>query len=105
MKISPKTRIRFRAETHRVGVSVVNGLSSRLHLRVFRGGSEWFIRFRDAEQLQCCSPKSGRRWFGPRVSGRHGNWGHEGAEITFLPSRETFTNTDFDFTTLGTPAA
>ena len=82
---------------HGVGVSVVNGLSSRLEMRIFRGGSEWFMRFRDGvpeAPLGEIGPAPG--W--PAGSSREGL--ATGTEITFLPSSEVFTNTDFDFATL-----
>ena len=82
---------------HGVGVSVVNGLSSRLDLRVFRGGSEWFLRFRDG------APEAPLAEIGPAPSwpeGSHRQGSATGTEITFLPSTETFTRTEFDFTTL-----
>ena len=82
---------------HGVGVSVVNGLSSRLDLRVFRGGSEWFIRFRDGAP-EAPLVEVGPAPAAPEGSGRHGP--KTGTEITFLPSTGTFTNTEFDFTTL-----
>ncbi|MBD8891899.1 DNA topoisomerase (ATP-hydrolyzing) subunit B [Roseibium litorale] len=72
---------------HGVGVSVVNALSSWLELRIWRAGNEHFMRFRhgDAEgPLQVVGPSNGRK----------------GTEVTFLPSTETFTKTDFDLTTL-----
>jgi DNA gyrase subunit B len=82
---------------HGVGVSVVNGLSSRLDLRVFRGGSEWFIRFRDGvPEAPLVEIGPAPPW--PEGSSRHGP--ATGTEITFLPSTETFTRTEFDFTTL-----
>ncbi len=37
---------------HGVGVSVVNALSSKLEVRVFRGGQEHLIEFRDGERSQ-----------------------------------------------------
>ncbi|MBV8119728.1 MAG: DNA topoisomerase (ATP-hydrolyzing) subunit B [Alphaproteobacteria bacterium] len=82
---------------HGVGVSVVNGLSSRLELRVFRGGSEWFMRFLGGvpeAPLAEIGPAPAR----PEESEHRGPV--TGTEITFLPSRETFSNTEFDFTTL-----
>jgi DNA gyrase subunit B len=82
---------------HGVGVSVVNGLSSRLDLRVFRGGSEWFMRFRDGvPEAPLAELGPAPPW--PEGSTRHGPV--TGTEITFLPSTETFTKTEFDFTTL-----
>src|SRR5271170_1634083 len=82
---------------HGVGVSVVNGLSSHLDLRVFRGGSEWFIRFRDGV------PEAPLAEVGPAPPWPAGS-SHQGpatgTEINFLPSTETFTKTQFDFSTL-----
>jgi DNA gyrase subunit B len=82
---------------HGVGVSVVNALSSTLDLRIFRNGSEWFMRFHDGvpeAPLKEVGPAP--RW--PEGSKRQGQ--KTGTEITFLPSPETFTITEFDFTTL-----
>lgn len=72
---------------HGVGVSVVNALSDRLDLRIWREGFEWSMRFRngDAEApLKAVKPYTGRN----------------GTEVTFLPSPVTFTKTEFDFDTL-----
>ncbi|MGK9232865.1 DNA topoisomerase (ATP-hydrolyzing) subunit B [Inquilinus limosus] len=72
---------------HGVGVSVVNALSETLELRIFRDGQEWFMRFRDGESeapLAAVGPQNGQR----------------GTHITFLPSKQTFSKTEFDFGTL-----
>jgi DNA gyrase subunit B len=72
---------------HGVGVSVVNALSEVLDLRIWRQGKLWSMRFRhgDAEA--------------PLVEiGSAGD--QKGTEVTFLPSRETFTKTEFSFETL-----
>jgi DNA gyrase subunit B len=82
---------------HGVGVSVVNALSARLEMRIFRNGSEWFMRFHDgvpekplAELGPAPSWPEGANRYGPQT----------GTEITFLPSPQTFTKTEWDFTTL-----
>jgi DNA gyrase subunit B len=72
---------------HGVGVSVVNALSERLDLTIWRDGKEWFLRFRHGDPeapLAAVGDADGRR----------------GTEITFLPSKETFTKTEFDHATL-----
>jgi len=82
---------------HGVGVSVVNGLSARLDLRVFRNGSEWFMRFRDGV------PEAPLAEIGPAPSWPEGSNRRglaTGTEVNFLPSREVFGSTEFDFTTL-----
>src|SRR6201987_4835358 len=81
---------------HGVGVSVVNGLSSRLDMRIFRGGSEWFMRFSDGvPDAPLAEVGAAPAWPG---SDRQG--AATGTEITFLPSPLTFSNIEFDFTTL-----
>ena len=72
---------------HGVGVSVVNALSSWLKLTIWRGGQEYFMEFRDGEArspLSVVRPAHDRR----------------GTEVTFLPSPQTFTMTEFDYATL-----
>jgi DNA gyrase subunit B len=82
---------------HGVGVSVVNALSSRLDLRIFRNGFEWFMRFQDGvPEAPLAQIGPAPAW--PERSAREGV--ATGTEITFLPSPNTFTKTEFDFTTL-----
>ena len=72
---------------HGVGVSVVNALSSLLEMRIWRNGKEHFMRFSDGE---------------PEVElAEVGDAGERtGTEIKFVPSTNTFTNIDFEFTRL-----
>jgi DNA gyrase subunit B len=82
---------------HGVGVSVVNGLSARLDLRVFRDESEWFMRFRDGvPEAPLAEIGPAPSW--PEASNRRGR--ATGTEVNFLPSKEVFGSTEFDFTTL-----
>jgi DNA gyrase subunit B len=72
---------------HGVGVSVVNALSTWLKLRIWRDGQEHAMEFRDGEAsapLSVVGPAHDRR----------------GTEVTFLPSPQTFTMTEFDYATL-----
>ncbi len=72
---------------HGVGVSVVNALSEFLDLRVWRNGKEHYMQFRHGDPvapLRIVADAPDRK----------------GTEVTFLPSTQTFTKTEFDFATL-----
>jgi DNA gyrase subunit B len=72
---------------HGVGVSVVNALSSLLRLTIWRDGRESVIEFRDGEAVAPLAD------IGPAFDRR-------GTEVTFLPSKQTFSMTEFDWATL-----
>src|SRR5579864_764914 len=72
---------------HGVGVSVVNALSEWLKLTVWRDGHEHFMEFRHGEPVAPLSV----------VGAAHDK---RGTEVTFLPSKQTFSATEFDFATL-----
>ncbi len=81
---------------HGVGVSVVNALSQRLDLRIWRGGKEHFMRFADGD------PEAPLAIVGaaPVLPGDGKGGTKTGTEITFFPSPRTFTKLEFDFQTL-----
>ncbi|BCJ89269.1 DNA gyrase subunit B [Terrihabitans soli] len=72
---------------HGVGVSVVNALSSKLTLRIWREDKEHVMTFThgDADApLAVVGPANGRK----------------GTEVTFLASTQTFTSVEYDYATL-----
>ncbi|MGF6312803.1 DNA gyrase subunit B [Bradyrhizobium sp. i1.8.4] len=72
---------------HGVGVSVVNALSSKLGLRIWRDDKEHYIEFAHGDAvapLKVVGDAPGKR----------------GTEVTFLASPETFKNIEYDFATL-----
>src|SRR5262249_54881439 len=72
---------------HGVGVSVVNALSTWLKLTIWRDGKEHHMEFRDGEAAAPLAV------VGAALDKR-------GTEVSFLPSKQTFTMTEFDFATL-----
>jgi DNA gyrase subunit B len=72
---------------HGVGVSVVNALSSSLKLTIWRDGKEHFMEFRDGDAVAPLAAVGAA-------------YDRRGTEVTFLPSKKTFTMTEFDFATL-----
>ncbi|GEP58818.1 DNA topoisomerase (ATP-hydrolyzing) subunit B [Reyranella soli] len=73
---------------HGVGAAVVNALSEHLDLRIWRNGKEHYMRFRYGD------PEKDLAVVGDAPMDKHGT------EVTFLPSKRTFTQTEFDFATL-----
>ena len=71
---------------HGVGVSVVNALSEKLELNIFREGKEYSIIFKDGNSLKSLK--------------EIGKTKKTGTKITFLPSKKIFTATKFSSTIL-----
>ena len=73
---------------HGVGVSVVNALSVALKLRIWRNNREHEISFTHGVADS------------PLVVTGEAPAGKRGTEVTFTPSRATFTNVEFDYKTI-----
>ena len=73
---------------HGVGVSVVNALSENLMLTIHRDKKKYFMKFNNGV------PEESLKEIGESEK--------SGTEITFLPSRITFSKTEFDFKKLET---
>ena len=73
---------------HGVGVSVVNALSEHLALTIHRDNKKYFMKFNNGV------PEESLKEIGESEK--------SGTEITFFPSRTTFSKTEFDFKKLET---
>ena len=71
---------------HGVGVSVVNALSEKLELNIFRDGNEYEIKFKDGNSIKPLK--------------KIGNTKKKGTKINFLPSKEIFSSIKFSATIL-----
>ncbi len=72
---------------HGVGVSVVNALSSELELTIWRNKKEHYMKFADGNVVE-------------PITVVKENVNKRGTMVRFLPSKETFTITEFNFSTL-----
>jgi len=71
---------------HGVGVSVVNALSEKLELTIFRDNKEYFIAFKDGNAIKTLK--------------EIGKTKKTGTRINFLPSKNIFSSTKFSSTIL-----
>ena len=78
---------------HGVGVSVVNALSERLDLKIWRGGMIHEMRFAHGDAVTPLAIT------GPAPTLENGNF-KTGTSVTFLPSLQTFKTIEFDRKTL-----
>ncbi len=78
---------------HGVGVSVVNALSERLELKIYRGGKSYEMAFSHGDAV---APLKETGDAPMRANGQP----LSGTEVTFLPSLQTFAFIDFDLKTL-----
>ncbi len=71
---------------HGVGVSVVNALSEKLDLNIFRDGKEYSVSFKDGNTVKSLKPI--------------GKTKKRGTKINFLPSKQVFSSIKFSSTVL-----
>jgi len=71
---------------HGVGVSVVNALSEKLELNIFRDGNEYEIKFKNGNSIKPLK--------------KIGTTKKNGTRINFLPSKEIFSSIKFSVSTL-----
>ena len=75
------TPIKFPGGLHGVGVSVVNALSEKLDLNIYRDGKEYFVAFKDGNAIKSLKAI--------------GKTSKKGSKITFLPSKKIFSSIKF----------